>query len=257
MNNGSNILTVDSLHKSFEGIKAVDDLSFKLKEGIITAVIGPNGAGKTTLFNMLTGFLPSDGGSIYFDDKKITTASPHRIARLGIGRTFQNVRLFSQMTVLDNVMLALKYNKGHGLWAALVRHKTMKAEEEYNRQQAIKYLQMIDMVHKQDQLAEDLSHGQRKLVEIARTLALKPKLMLLDEPTAGLYAEMIDQVKKIICKLRDSGITICFIEHNMKTVMDIADQIVVLNQGRLIAQGTPQQIQGNEVVIEAYLGRKR
>jgi len=256
MADAGNILSVAGLNKSFDGVRAVDDVSFDLRKGCITALIGPNGAGKTTVFNILTGLLKPDSGSVCIDGRDITAISPFRIARLGLGRTFQNIRLFSQMSVLENVMLALKYEKGETLWAALSKSRAMLKEDSDNKDEAKKYLDFVGLPEKAAQSAENLSYGQRKLLEIARALALKPQVLLLDEPIAGLFPGMIPKMKRIIRQLRDSGRTILFIEHDMKTVMDLADWIIVLNYGRKIAEGTPEQIQKNEEVIEAYLGRR-
>jgi len=249
------MLRVDNISKNFGGIKAVDSVSFEIKHGSITALIGPNGSGKTTVFNVISGYHKPQSGWIYYQKKNITSLPPFEIAALGIGRSFQTVKIFPQISVLDNVMLATKYPTGEQLTSAVLQSRWMRDEENENRKKSIDFLKLVGLNEKKDLMAGQLSFGQKKLLEIARLLALDADLLLLDEPTAGLFPGMIIITKQILKELQKSGKTILFIEHNMDVVMDISEKIIVLDHGKKIAEGTVPEIQKNKTVINAYLGR--
>lgn len=249
------MLKIQNLCKEFEGIKAVDDVSFKVEKNSIVALVGPNGSGKTTIFNLISGFLRPTNGKVIFEGKDITFFNPFRIAQLGIGRTFQNIRLFSQISVLENVMLGFRFETGERFMAALLQTRRMKREEAISIKKANELLEFVGLLEKKDTEAEKLSHGQKKLVEFARVLALEHKILLLDEPVAGLFPETKRKIIELIRALKEKGETILFIEHDISSVMEIAENIVVLNYGRKIAEGTPADVVEDKEVIKLFMGK--
>jgi len=248
------ILAVQGLSKSFGGVKAVNDLYFEVKKGQIFAVIGPNGSGKTTCINLITGVLKPTAGTVIFEGKNIVGIKKADIAKLGVTRTFQNLRLWSTLTVADHVMASRYCRSKADFFSSMLRLKGAMREEKANIEMTDRILEEVGLEGVGDRLAISLPYGKRRLLEIARALATEPKLLLMDEPAAGMSSKEIDKLIELMFKIRDSGITVLVVEHRMKLVMGASDRIIVLNYGEKIAEGSSNDIRCNEMVIQAYLG---
>jgi branched-chain amino acid transport system ATP-binding protein len=248
------LLDVSRLHKKFGGLHAVNDVSFGVEKGMIKAVIGPNGAGKTTLFNLITGSLAATSGKVVFEGKHINGRKPHQIAASGIARTFQNIKLFSNMTALENVMVGRHLRSRAGFLASMLNMPWTLREEKQIREKSMDLLELLEIAAYADAEASSLAFGQQRAVEFARALALEPTLLLLDEPAAGLNIYETAEIGRLIARIRELGITILLVEHDMSLVMDISDEIVVLSFGQKIAEDVPAAIQSNPEVIKVYLG---
>ncbi|MBP7553566.1 MAG: ABC transporter ATP-binding protein [Spirochaetes bacterium] len=246
------MLKVNNIDKNFGGIRAIKSLSFNVEKNIITSVIGPNGAGKTTVFNLLTGVFSIDSGSIMFFDKDIGTQKTHKIAQMGITRTFQNLQIFSNMTVMENVITGFHLVSNQNFLQSLLRLNTR--DEKKLKDKALEYLDILNLTKYANSSAKSLPFGLQRQIEIVRAIASNPKLLLLDEPAAGLNPYETTELADNIVKILKLGITILLIEHDMNFVMSLSDKIVVLNFGEKIAEGTPSEIQNNQKVISAYLG---
>jgi branched-chain amino acid transport system ATP-binding protein len=255
--NGS-VLTVRALTKRFGGLVAVDDLSFSLKEHEILGIIGPNGAGKTTVFNLITGFAKPTSGQVFFEERDVTARRADAIARMGIARTFQNIRPFRTMTVLENVVVAAQLSHNARLVNTMLSTPGFRRQEEQIRENAHGFLRLLQLDELASAEAANLTHGMQRRLEIARALALSPKVLLLDEPAAGLNPTETHELLDVIRMVRDRyGLSVIVVEHDMGLVMNLCERLIVLNYGQLIAEGTAQEVRSNQQVIEAYLGEER
>lgn len=251
------ILETRELSKAFGGLKAVNGVSIQVEEGRIYGIIGPNGAGKTTFFNLLTGTFPPTGGQIFLDGQAITNLPPEKVARLGMARTFQNIKLFKYMTVLDNVKIGFHIRTKTTLWDALFHTANYKNDEILAVEEGMNVLKHVGLEEKAGEYASNLAYGTQRRLEIARALATQPRILLLDEPAAGMNPAETAELIQFIRHLNREGLTIVVIEHDMKLIMNLCDRISVLNHGEKICEGTPREVQSNQDVIAAYLGKGR
>ena len=251
----NNLIEVKNLKKTFGGLTAVDIENLTFSKNELTSIIGPNGAGKTTFFDLISGFQNSDNGDIYLNDKDISNFQPYKIARMGMVRTFQLTKVFDRMTVLENLLFSGSEISNESLFKSIIKSKSQKNYEEHLRDKARDIMDELNILHMEDSYARELSGGQKKLLELARSIINEPEILLLDEPLAGVNPKLAEDILSLIKKLSNKGITILMVEHNIEAVMKISDRIVVLAEGSLIADGNPNDIRTDTNVIEAYLGK--
>ena len=256
MSNSKYILEVTNVSKNFGGLQAINQLSFKVENGLIFSIIGPNGAGKTTAINLITGIYPPTSGEIFFQGQNLSKKRPFQLAYMGIGRTFQNIQVFCHMTVRENIMVGLHTKSLCGFLKCLFYTPMVWNEEKRIREKTDTVLNFLDLEQKADARVDELPYGDQKRVEIARSLAMEPKLLLLDEPVAGLNLQETKEMAQAILKIKKMGVTVILVEHDMNLIMGISDTITVLNYGEKIAEGDAQAVRNNPKVIEAYLGKE-